>query len=59
MTIEILDANENAIVLGLNDDGPARKLARVLLADPLAAEGAWEKRIEVVGKDDGRGLLIR
>ena len=45
-------------VLGLNVQDTARKVVRLLLADALESEQAWEK--ELLQKDaDGRGVLIR
>ncbi|KAI9930052.1 hypothetical protein ASPWEDRAFT_48229 [Aspergillus wentii DTO 134E9] len=44
-------------VLGLNDATAARKLVRLLLADPLNARENWEDVLEDV--DPSRGLLIR
>jgi hypothetical protein len=51
---------ESELVLGLsNSQESARKLVKVLLADPLSEEGPWEKQLEDPESDDGRGLLIR
>ncbi|KAK6440769.1 hypothetical protein LTR95_003019, partial [Oleoguttula sp. CCFEE 5521] len=46
--------------LGLGDRGvhAARRLARVLLADALGSEEAWEKQLQD-DMGDGRGLLLR
>ncbi|KAL4805977.1 hypothetical protein BDV18DRAFT_15323 [Aspergillus unguis] len=48
-------------VLGLNDVAAARKLVRLLLADPLKEKGDWEDMLEdVAGNGDlERGLIIR
>lgn len=46
-------------VLGLNRQEAARRVVRLLLADPLASEQSWERQIDTVGENDGRGLLIR
>ncbi|KKK16603.1 hypothetical protein AOCH_007175 [Aspergillus ochraceoroseus] len=56
-------------VLGLNDVAAARKLVRLLLADPLKGREDWEDVIDVKGGMEGleldmdmdleRGLLIR
>lgn len=46
-------------VLGLNRQAAARRLVQLLLADPLASEQSWERQIDTVGENDGRGLLIR
>ncbi|KAI9665613.1 MAG: hypothetical protein M1829_005693 [Trizodia sp. TS-e1964] len=47
------------IVLGLDGQARARRLVRLLLADALGGEGAWEKQLENWDENDGRGLLIR
>ncbi|KZF20405.1 hypothetical protein L228DRAFT_250090 [Xylona heveae TC161] len=57
--LENRDAVVRLAVLGLNDQSSARRLVRLLLADPLAAEGDWEKELEKIHREDGRGLLIR
>ncbi|TKA29602.1 hypothetical protein B0A50_03616 [Salinomyces thailandicus] len=44
--------------LGANGALAARKLARVLLSDPLNDEEAWEREILQSGQD-GRSLLVR
>ncbi len=46
-------------VLGLYNQRSARRLARLLLADALSSEGAWEEELETVGQDDNRGLVLR
>lgn len=46
-------------VLGLGGQAGARRLVRILLADPLAPKQPWEKQLDTIGEDDGRGLLIR
>jgi hypothetical protein len=48
-------------VLGFKDSASARQLVRLLLADPLGKEGAWERNIRLgKGKeDDGRNVLLR
>ncbi|KAF2492123.1 hypothetical protein BU16DRAFT_446850, partial [Lophium mytilinum] len=55
-------AGENAVVrvavLGIGGQAHARKMARLLLADPLGGEGAWEQRVES-GEVEGKGLLLR
>ena len=48
-----------ALVLSISDQKIARKLTRLLLVDPLAAEGAWEQQLEDTRLDDGRGILLR
>ncbi|KAJ5575869.1 hypothetical protein N7535_002795 [Penicillium sp. DV-2018c] len=46
-------------VLGLNDAISARKLVRLLLADPLVPRQSWEDVLESYDDDSSRGLLIR
>ncbi|KAF9891243.1 hypothetical protein FE257_004807 [Aspergillus nanangensis] len=46
-------------VLGLNDATAARKLVRLLLADPLTSRGDWEDALDAYDADTSRGLLIR
>ncbi|RAK98917.1 uncharacterized protein BO80DRAFT_427022 [Aspergillus ibericus CBS 121593] len=46
-------------VLGLNDAAAARRLVRLLLADPLNQREIWEDALEAYGEDTERGLLIR
>ncbi|KAF2816301.1 uncharacterized protein BDZ99DRAFT_133273 [Mytilinidion resinicola] len=52
------DAVVRVAVLGIGGQKHARKMARLLLADPLGGEGAWEKRVERA-EFEGRGLLLR
>ncbi|KAL2866283.1 uncharacterized protein BJX67DRAFT_143377 [Aspergillus lucknowensis] len=49
------------VVLGLNDVVSARKLVRLLLADPLKGRDDWEDMLDSVSGEGGleRGLLIR
>ena len=46
-------------VLSSDDQTGARRLVRVLLADPLAPEAEWEKKLLDVDDTDGRALLLR
>ncbi|KAI2793555.1 hypothetical protein POX_a00136 [Penicillium oxalicum] len=46
-------------VLGLDNAEAARKLVRLLLADPLGPREAWEDTLESYESDPSRGLLIR
>ncbi|RMJ22275.1 hypothetical protein PHISP_06860 [Aspergillus sp. HF37] len=46
-------------VLGLNDAAAARKLVRLLLADPLNRRGHWEDALNSYDEDISQGLLIR
>lgn len=47
------------LVLGLDNAEPARKLVRLLLADPLVPREGWEEILESYDSDPARGLLIR
>lgn len=49
------------IVLSLNSQLSAQKLARLLLADPLGDKGRWERVLENddIGEAEGRAVLIR
>ncbi|KAI4173438.1 MAG: hypothetical protein LQ343_002971 [Gyalolechia ehrenbergii] len=46
-------------LLGNHDGRATRRLARVLLADPLQPEPEWEKQITDIDDNDGRALLLR
>ncbi|KOC09371.1 hypothetical protein AFLA70_12g006121 [Aspergillus flavus AF70] len=46
-------------VLGLNDATAARKLVRLLLADPLNTRESWEDALDAYDSDPTQGLLIR
>ncbi|PLB35776.1 uncharacterized protein BDW47DRAFT_133272 [Aspergillus candidus] len=46
-------------VLGLNDAVAARKLVRLLLADPLGEREGWEDVLDATDGDLTQGLLIR
>ncbi|KAJ5908600.1 hypothetical protein N7495_001282, partial [Penicillium taxi] len=46
-------------VLGLDNADSARKLVRLLLADPLGPREDWEDFLEGYDSDPSRGLLIR
>lgn len=37
----------------------AKRLARLLLADPLGAPAAWENQLEEVTDSEGRSIIIR
>ena len=50
-------ANSRA-VLGLNGHNGPRRLARALLADPLALEQQWEKQLTADDNDE-RAILLR
>lgn len=47
------------IVLGLDDTVSARRLVRLLLADPLSPREKWEDTLEGFGSDRSQGLLVR
>lgn len=55
----IVDTNLSIVVLGLNDAAAARKLVRLLLADPLNPRGEWEDILDNYDADTSQGLLIR
>ncbi|KAL4868524.1 hypothetical protein BDV12DRAFT_102246 [Aspergillus spectabilis] len=59
--LESEEALTRVAVLGLNDVAAARKLVRLLLADPLKGREDWEDMLDSVDGDAGleRGLLIR
>ena len=46
-------------MLGVNDALYTRRLARLLLADPLTEEQSWEELILSYGLEESNGLLIR
>lgn len=46
-------------VLGLSVEDTARKLVRLLLADPLEPEARWEQDLDKTGTSYEQGLLIR
>lgn len=46
-------------VLGLNVQETARRLVRLLLADPLEDEGPWEKQMVDQRADSSQGLIVR
>ena len=59
-SIESEAAITRVAVLGLNGQAGARRLARALLADPLAQEQPWEKQLlDSNEESDGRGILLR
>lgn len=47
------------LVLGLDNADSARKLVRLLLADPLSPRESWEDTLEGYESDPSQGLLIR
>lgn len=46
-------------VLGLNNFSSVRRLARLLLADPLDPAAQWEKELSLRERNDDRSLLLR
>ncbi|KAF2090716.1 hypothetical protein K490DRAFT_18170, partial [Saccharata proteae CBS 121410] len=56
--LEARDPVVRIAVLSLDDQKAARRLVRLLLADPLAPAGRWERELEA-GSEDGRGILLR
>jgi len=53
------DYSNTMIVLSLDGFQGAQRLARVLLADPLASETPWERRLLKEDGTDERALLLR
>lgn len=53
------DYSNTKTVLSLNGFEGAKRLARLLLADPLASETPWERRLLEEEGTDGRALLLR
>ncbi len=43
----------------MGEEKEARRLVRLLLADPLKGKDEWEDGLEGFSEGDGRGLLIR
>jgi hypothetical protein len=52
-------AGVRVAVLGLGGEGLAKRLVRLLLADPLAKQGDWERKVGGEADDDGTSLLLR
>ncbi|KAK8154042.1 hypothetical protein BKA80DRAFT_243335 [Phyllosticta citrichinensis] len=46
-------------VLSLGDQTAAKRLVRLLLADPLADKGSWEDELEQSGSGTGQAVLLR
>ncbi|XP_014558793.1 hypothetical protein COCVIDRAFT_35841 [Bipolaris victoriae FI3] len=53
------DAVTRVAVLGLNSQLSAQQLARLLLADPLTAEGQWEKDLAKAGVGNENAVLLK
>lgn len=47
------------LVLGLNSQVSAQRLARLLLADPLGNEEEWEQELEKAGDGNDRAVLLK
>lgn len=47
------------IVLSLNSQLSAQRLARLLLADPLGAEEQWERELGKAGDGSERAVLLK
>lgn len=58
MTALVVRATNIRVVLGLNGQHGPRRLARTLLADPLASEQHWEKQLTADDYDE-RAILLR
>lgn len=46
-------------VLGLQSNRAARRLARLLVADVLGHEGAWEQQFTNLEDNDSRSFILR
>ncbi|GME40016.1 hypothetical protein B0A49_09583 [Neofusicoccum parvum] len=57
--LETEDPVVRVAVLGLGDQASAKRLARLLLADPLADKGSWEEALEEREADNGQAVLLR
>jgi hypothetical protein len=57
--LELVTDPLSHLVLGLDNADSARKLVRLLLADPLGPREDWENVLEGYESDPTRGLLIR
>lgn len=53
------DAVTRIAVLGLGSQRSAQRLARLLLADPLASAESWEKQLERTDEEDDRAVLLK
>ncbi|KAF1954138.1 hypothetical protein CC80DRAFT_493986 [Byssothecium circinans] len=59
LTSEKEGAVTRLAVLGLDNQVGAQRLVRLLVADPLVEEKAWEKELEKPGKDEEGAVLLR
>src|SRR2546423_4351426 len=57
-SLETESPTTRVAILGLNISTTARRLVRILLADPLTAEERWEKQLLSESEDFSQGLLI-
>ena len=53
------EADFGQTVLAIEDQAGASRLARVLLADPLAAEQEWEKALIDDKRRDEKAIMLR
>ena len=53
------DVADRVVVLGLNSQVSASRLARLLLADPLRNEEGWEKELEKADEANERAVLLK
>ena len=53
------DVADRVVVLGLNSQVSASRLARLLLADPLGNEEGWEKELEKADEANERAVLLK
>ncbi|KAH7413804.1 hypothetical protein DE146DRAFT_638639 [Phaeosphaeria sp. MPI-PUGE-AT-0046c] len=53
------DAVTRVAILGSNSQAGARRLAQLLLADPLSAEEPWEKELVKAGEGSERAVLLK
>ncbi|KAL6722327.1 hypothetical protein ACLMJK_001434 [Lecanora helva] len=57
--LESEDPITRVAILGVNGQTGARRLARALLADPLASEQQWESELLKNGEIDEKAILLR
>ncbi|KAK8238660.1 hypothetical protein HDK77DRAFT_274840 [Phyllosticta capitalensis] len=62
LALRSLERNDPVVrvaVLSLGDQRAAKRLVRLLLADPLADKGAWEEELEKSASGNGQAILLR
>ncbi|KAK8208087.1 hypothetical protein IWZ01DRAFT_520613 [Phyllosticta capitalensis] len=62
LALRSLERNDPVVrvaVLSLGDQRAAKRLVRLLLADPLADKGAWEEELEKNASANGQAILLR